>query len=212
MDSKEGTLHWTAKKKHNMDKQGRNVSLDKQSRNVIWTSKEQGKGSLVMTINFDYEVTKEFDFDFEAMERQVIEACLDYEACPYEAEVSLLLTDNEQIRQINQEYRGIDSPTDVLSFPVVEYSTPGDFSKLEEEAGECFHPETGELLLGDIVISLERAQAQAEEYGHSLLRELAFLTTHSMFHLFGYDHMEEKERWLMEEKQNKVLELLQILR
>jgi probable rRNA maturation factor len=94
----------------------------------------------------------------------------------------------------------------------VEYDTPGDFSKISEEEADCFHPETGELLLGDIVISLERAKSQAEEYGHSLLRELAFLTTHSMFHLFGYDHMEDEERRVMEDKQNKVLETLQILR
>ena len=165
-----------------------------------------------MTINFDYEVVKSFEFDFEEMERQVIEACLDYEECPYEAEVSVLLTDNEQIRLINQEYRGIDAPTDVLSFPVIAYETPGEFDRLEEEAPDCFHPETGELLLGDIVISLERAKAQAEEYGHSLRRELAFLTAHSMFHLFGYDHMEEQERKRMEDKQEAVLGQLQILR
>ncbi len=165
-----------------------------------------------MTINFDYEVMNQFDFDFEAMEKKVVEACLDYEECPYEAEVSILLTDNEQIRQINQEYRGIDAPTDVLSFPAIEYHTPGDFSELEEAAAEYFHPETGELLLGDIVISIDRAISQAEEYGHSLMRELAFLTTHSMFHLFGYDHMEDEERKLMEERQNFVLDKLQILR
>lgn len=165
-----------------------------------------------MTINFDYEVTSPFDFDFEAMEKRVVEACLDYEQCPYEAEVSILLTDNEQIRQINLEHRGIDSPTDVLSFPAVDYSTPGDFSELEELAAVYFHPETGELLLGDIVISVDRALTQAEEYGHSLLRELAFLTTHSMFHLLGYDHMEEEERQIMEEKQKAVLDKLQILR
>jgi probable rRNA maturation factor len=165
-----------------------------------------------MTINFDYEVTNQFDFDFESMEKKVVEACLDYEQCPYEAEVSILLTDNEQIRQINQEYRGIDTPTDVLSFPVIEYPTPGDFSELEEAVAEYFHPETGELLLGDIVISIDRAISQAEEYGHSLMRELAFLTTHSMFHLFGYDHMEDEERKIMEEKQNCVLDKLQILR
>lgn len=165
-----------------------------------------------MTINFDYEVTNRFDFDFEAMEKKVVEACLDYEQCPYEAEVSILLTDNEQIRQINQECRGIDTPTDVLSFPVIEYTTPGDFSELEEAVAEYFHPETGELLLGDIVISIDRAISQAEEYGHSLMRELAFLTTHSMFHLFGYDHMEDEERTMMEEKQNCVLDKLQILR
>ncbi len=165
-----------------------------------------------MTINFDYEVPNQFDFDFEAIEKSVVEACLDFEQCPYEAEVSILLTDNEQIRQINQEYRGMDKPTDVLSFPVIEYDTPGDFSALEESVAEYFHPETGELLLGDIVISIDRAISQAEEYGHSLMRELAFLTTHSMFHLFGYDHEEEEERKIMEEKQRAVLDKLQILR
>jgi probable rRNA maturation factor len=165
-----------------------------------------------MTINFDYEVSNQFDFDFEDMAKTVIEACMDYEQCPYEAEVSILLTDNEQIRQINQEFREIDAPTDVLSFPVIDYTTPGDFDGLEETAVGYFHPETGELLLGDIVISIDRARTQAEEYGHSLMRELAFLTAHSMFHLFGYDHMEEEERRIMEERQKSVLDKLQILR
>lgn len=165
-----------------------------------------------MTINFDYEITQEFDFDFETIEKKVVEACLDYEECPYEAEVSILLTDDAQIKQINQEFRGIDAPTDVLSFPVIDYDIPGDFSNLEEAVADYFHPESGELLLGDIVISLDRAKLQAEEYGHSLMRELAFLTTHSMFHLFGYDHMEEDERRIMEEKQNIVLDKLQIVR
>jgi probable rRNA maturation factor len=165
-----------------------------------------------MTINFDYEVTEEFEFDFEEMEKKVVEACVDFVDCPYETEVNILLTNDEQIRVINKEYREVDAPTDVLSFPGVDYDTPGDFSRLEEEVASYFHPETGELLLGDIVISLERAKQQAKEYGHSLKRELAFLTTHSMFHLFGYDHMEEEERKLMEDKQREVLEGLQILR
>jgi probable rRNA maturation factor len=165
-----------------------------------------------MTLNFDYEITQQFEFDFEAIEKKVVGACLDYEECPYEVEVSILLTDDAQIRQINQEFRGIDTPTDVLSFPVIEYDIPGDFSKLEEEVADYFHPESGELLLGDIVISIDRAKLQAEEYGHSLMRELAFLTTHSMFHLFGYDHMEDDERRIMEDKQNIVLDKLQILR
>jgi probable rRNA maturation factor len=165
-----------------------------------------------MTINFDYEVSNQFEFDFEDLAKKVVEACLDYEQCPYEAEVSILITDNEQIKQINEEFRGIDAPTDVLSFPVIDYETPGDFDKLEEAAAEYFHPESGELLLGDIVISIDRAKSQAEEYGHSLMRELAFLTAHSMFHLFGYDHMEEEERKIMEDKQKSVLDKLQILR
>lgn len=165
-----------------------------------------------MTVNFEYEASEQLDFDYETMQRKVVEACLDYENCPYEAEVSILLTDDEAIRQINQEYRDIDRPTDVLSFPAVEYDTPGDFSKLEENVADWFHPETGELLLGDIVISVERAKLQAKEYGHSLEREIAFLTAHSMFHLFGYDHMEESDRAVMEKKQSDVLEKLQILR
>lgn len=165
-----------------------------------------------MTINFDYDVTEAFDFDFEEIETKVVEACLDYADCPYEAEINILLTNDEQIRTINREYRGIDAPTDVLSFPGINYTVPGDFSGLEEDIASCFHPETGELLLGDIVISLERAKQQANEYGHSLKRELAFLTTHSMFHLFGYDHMEEEERKVMEDKQREVLDQLKILR
>ena len=165
-----------------------------------------------MTINFEYEATQQLDFDYESLQKRVVEACLDYEECPYESEVSILLTDDIQIQQINQEFRGIDAPTDVLSFPSIEYITPGDFSKLEENIAESFHPETGELLLGDIVISVDRAKIQAKEYGHSIEREIAFLTAHSMFHLFGYDHMEEVERIRMEEKQNNVLEKLQILR
>lgn len=165
-----------------------------------------------MTINFDYEVGEPLEFDYEALQKRVVEACLDYEGCPYEAEVSILLTDDKRIWQINKEFREIDRPTDVLSFPAVEYETPGDFGKLEQNLADWFHPETGELILGDIVISVERAKLQAKEYGHSVEREIAFLTAHSMFHLFGYDHMEEEERIIMEEKQNNVLEKLQILR
>ena len=165
-----------------------------------------------MTINIDYETTTQLGFDYETLVKRVIEACLDYEECPYEAEVSVLFTDDEEIRQINKEYREIDAATDVLSFPSNEYEIPGDFSKLEELVVDCFHPETGELMLGDIVISVERAELQAKEYGHTLEREVAFLTAHSMFHLFGYDHMEEIDRIRMEEKQNDVLEKLKIQR
>ena len=163
-----------------------------------------------MTYNIDYEASQELQFEYEELLKKVIEACIDYENCPYEAEVSVLFTDDEQIREINNEFRSIDKPTDVLSFPAVEYETPGDFSHLEEHYVESFHPETGELLLGDIVISVDRAMRQAEEYGHTIEREIAFLTAHSIFHLLGYDHMEENERLIMEQKQNKVLDILQI--
>jgi probable rRNA maturation factor len=167
---------------------------------------------LFMTYNFEFEATQQLNFDYEELVKKVVEACLDYEDCPYEAEVNILFTNDAEIQQINQEYRKIDSPTDVLSFPSIEYETPGDFSMLEDNIVDFFHPETGELLLGDIVISVDRAKVQALEYDHSLEREIAFLTAHSMFHLFGYDHMEEDERIRMEDKQKAVLDKLQILR
>ena len=112
---------------------------------------------------------------------------------------------------MNEEFRQIDRATDVLSFPMADYETPGDFSHLDEDAG-LFHPDTGELMLGDIVISVDKVFEQAEEYGHSLLREYAFLIAHSMLHLFGYDHMEEVERKEMEMHQKKIMELVNITR
>ena len=142
--------------------------------------------------------------------REIIEdtglAALDYEGCPYEAEVNVILTDNDAIQEINREHRQIDAPTDVLSFPMVDYESPSDFDHVEEAVEDYFNPETGELMLGDIVISVDKVEEQAEKYGHSRTRELAFLTAHSMLHLFGYDHMEDGERLVMEEKQKEILE------
>ena len=94
---------------------------------------------------------------------------------------------------------------------MIEYTEPGEFDFLEER-DDCFDPETGELALGDIVISKEKVIAQAEEYGHSLLREFAFLTVHSVLHLAGYDHMEEAGRRAMEAKQDEIMDVLKILR
>ncbi len=165
-----------------------------------------------MTFHFDNEALEQLDFNYEELLTRVMEECLDYEECPYETEISLLLTDNDQIRQINREFRHMDAATDVLSFPAIDLRAPGDFTDLEEASEDYFHPETGELILGDIVISVERAMAQAEEYGHSLIRELAFLTAHSMLHLMGYDHMEEEERQTMEAKQEEILQKLGITR
>lgn len=150
-------------------------------------------------------------FDPEPTARTVIEEALEYEGCPYEAEVNLLLTTDEEIHAMNREFRQIDAPTDVLSFPMLEYEAPGDFSGFEDQEAS-FHPESGELLLGDIVISKDKVLKQAEEYGHSPKREFAFLIAHSMLHLFGYDHMEEGERLVMEQKQRDILEHVGILR
>ena len=164
-----------------------------------------------MTLYFEDEGELKLDLPCEELARTVIEEALDYEECPYEAEVNLLLTTNEEIQKMNAEFREIDRATDVLSFPMVDYEEPGEFEFLEE-ADEYFHPETGELMLGDIVISKEKVLSQSEEYGHSLRREYAFLIAHSMLHLMGYDHMEEEERLCMEAKQRDILDRLNILR
>ncbi len=153
-----------------------------------------------------------FDFNYEALAEEVVEHCLDYVSFPYEAEVNLTLTDNEGIHAINKEFRDMDRPTDVLSFPMLSYDTPGDFAFLDNEASDDFNPDTGEALLGDIVISVEKVLEQAESFGHTAKREFAFLITHSMLHLFGYDHMTEEDAKLMESKQKEILEEMQILR
>ena len=159
-----------------------------------------------MTIEIEYEAEKKLDLPWETIIRDVIEEAMDYEGCPYEAEVNVILTDNEAIREINRDYRQIDRPTDVLSFPMVDYEQPADFDGLEDRAEDYFNPETGELMLGDIIVSVDKVEEQAEKYGHSQTRELAFLVAHSMLHLFGYDHMEEEERLVMEKKQAEILE------
>lgn len=165
-----------------------------------------------VTVQLEYEAKETFSFDYEALIKRVIETACDYADCPYEAEVNVVVTDNEGIREINREYRQIDAPTDVLSFPMLTYDEPGSFTFLDEEEAGDFNPDTGELLLGDIMLNYDRVIAQAESYGHSIERELAFLTAHSMLHLFGYDHMEEEERQVMEQKQEELMQLLGISR
>ena len=164
-----------------------------------------------MTLIFEEEGELKLDLPCEELATKVIEAALDYEECPYEVEVNLLLTMNDEIQEMNQNFRQIDRATDVLSFPMIDYEEAGNFDFLEDVM-DAFHPESGELMLGDIVISKEKVISQAEEYGHSIEREYAFLIAHSMLHLFGYDHMEEEERVVMEEKQEEILEQLKICR
>lgn len=164
-----------------------------------------------MSLYFEEEGTLQLDLPCEELASIVIDAALDYIGCPYETEVNLLLTMNDEIQEMNRDFREIDRATDVLSFPMIDYEKAGNFDFLEE-ADECFHPESGELILGDIVISKEKVISQAEEYGHSIKREYAFLIAHSMLHLFGFDHMEELERKEMEQMQKEILEQLQIIR
>lgn len=160
----------------------------------------------------EYEPPLSFDFDMQKTAAQVIEAVIDEEQCPYECDVALTLVDNETIHEINRTHRQIDRPTDVLSFPLIAPEAFADYDKMEAQAEDYFDPDSGELLLGDIVLSLDKVKSQAAEYGHSEKREYAFLIAHSMLHLFGYDHMTPEEAAVMEEKQRQILHRLQIER
>lgn len=165
-----------------------------------------------MTLYVENETDVEFPFPVEETVRAVAEKILDTEQCPYETQVNVLLTDNQGIHAYNKEYRGIDRETDVLSFPNLNFQQEAVFEIPEEEEADCFDPDTGELILGDIIISVDKVKEQAENYGHSLKREFAFLVAHSMLHLCGYDHMVPEEAAVMEAKQEKALTDLQITR
>ena len=165
-----------------------------------------------MTFHLECEVEPKFSFPYEELAKEVIEACMEAEDFPYEAEVNLTLVDDAAIQEINASYRQIDRATDVLSFPLLDYDAPGDFSKVEDLMGDNINPDTGEVMLGEIVISVDHVREQAKEYGHSEKREYAFLIVHSMLHLFGYDHMEPEEAQEMQEHQRKILDYLKITR
>ena len=131
-----------------------------------------------------FTATKRFEessYYLKRVVREAVKETLDYENFPYDAEVSVTFCDNEYIRGLNNEFRGIDRHTDVLSFPMYE---DGDFDEVE-----C----AGGAVLGDIVISIERAKEQAKEIGNTFHHEIAFLTVHSVLHLLGYDHERSPE-------------------
>lgn len=149
----------------------------------------------------------EFTDDMINLMQKVCDEALKYEECNFDAQISITITDDESIQEINNMYRGIDKPTDVLSFPMLEFDTSGQIIENEFE-----YDESGRIMLGDIVISLERAFRQAEEYGHSAERELAFLCAHSMLHLLGYDHENDADEDEMFMRQDTILNNLGITR
>lgn len=162
-----------------------------------------------MEIRIDWENAQE-KLPVGEEELELIQMCLQealaQEEFAYNAEVNLLFTDNEGIREINREQRKIDRATDVLSFPMLE----------QEDGGVVIYDEDfvdGYVLLGDIVISLERAKEQATEYGHSFAREIGFLAVHSILHLLGYDHElgEEQEREMFA-RQEEILQSVGLVR
>ncbi len=142
------------------------------------------------------------DKAYEGIEKdyeQAARLCLESEGIePENVEISVAFVSNADIKELNTTYRGIDSVTDVLSFP--QYEGIGDF------------PKTGDIFIGDVVISPDRAYEQAKEYGHTSEREFVYLFVHSMFHLMGYDHMNNEERAVMREKEERIMSLLKLER
>ena len=168
----------------------------------------------MVQINFWDEIAENINEEELALAKKVIEHILQKEGCPFDCEVNLTMTDNDGIQAVNKEFRDMDKPTDVLSFPNCDFDTPGEFSQFRDEDVyfDCFNPENDYFVLGDIMISRDKMLAQAEEYGHGVTREYAFLIAHSVLHLIGYDHMEEEEAKHMEAKQNEYLNDLGITR
>ena len=157
-----------------------------------------------------WNLSEEFGDPAKCAEK-VAMAVLSHERLEAEAELSLTVTDSENMRVINREQRGLDSATDVLSFPAFDYSYPAAFAEALDDPF-AKDPESGRLLLGDIVVCADRVYSQAEEYGHSEIREYAFLIAHSMLHLIGYDHMTEEEAEEMFKKQDLILDELGLSR
>lgn len=155
-------------------------------------------------ISFDIE---EYEISDELVElaKVSINKALDYTEFPYEVDVALTTVSNETIREINKEHRGLDKATDVLSFPMVDWVKPCDYDFLDEHVDYYVNPDSECILLGDIVLSMDKVKSQATQYGHSLEREFAFLIVHSMLHLLGYDHMVMDEEKVMIDLQKKIM-------
>lgn len=140
----------------------------------------------------------------EKLIKEVVSRVLEEEKVLPEVDVYITLTNNEEIHKINKEYRDVDRPTDVLSFPMYERD---EIAGLKNDTDDEI-----EKILGDIIVSIEKVREQAEEYGHSFERELAYLVTHGMLHLLGYDHMIEEEKEVMRKREEEILETLNITR
>ena len=154
-------------------------------------------------IEVDYNAISELPNE-EKLIKEVVSRVLEEEKVLPEVDVYITLTNNEEIHKINKEYRDVDRPTDVLSFPMYERD---EIAGLKNDTDDEI-----EKILGDIIVSIEKVREQAEEYGHSFERELAYLVTHGMLHLLGYDHMIEEEKAVMRKREEEILETLNITR
>ena len=158
-----------------------------------------------MAVYFENETGIQFDFeDQDKIAESTVQAVIDDKNLPDGLDVNVLVVSPEEIQEINRENRGVDSVTDVLSFPYFDYEEPGVFE------GELY--EDGENILGDIILCGEKIISQAEEFGHSQKREFAFLIVHSMLHLLGFDHMEEDDMQVMQAEERRLMDIIDIHR
>ncbi len=165
-----------------------------------------------MTVYFEDEAMLTFEFDLERQLEQIISFVRDHVNCPYDLEVSVTMVDKATIQEVNARFRDLSRPTDVLRFPMAEYDKPADFDGPAFCGSHTVDPDTNELVLGDMMLCSEVIKEQAKEYGHSEMREFSFLVVHSMLHLFGYDHILDRDRMEMEEEQRTIMNALGIRR
>jgi len=158
-----------------------------------------------MAVYVENQTDTRFSFHYKELIRRAVRTVMEDKHIPQELDVNVMIVNSEMMRSINHENRKIDAVTDVLSFPYFEFEQPGFFDEQVQDWAD-------EDILGDIVLCDERIISQAEEYGHSQKREMAFLVVHSMLHLIGYDHMEEADAQLMEQEQKRMMDILGILR
>jgi len=141
--------------------------------------------------------------EYEKLINKAIRVSLEYEGIETEIEIGVTIVDDAEMQKLNKTYRGIDTTTDVLSFPMVEYNDIE--SNTSVIAGQMVSPESGRVYLGDIILSWDKVVEQSKIYGHTVQREIGFLVVHSLLHLVGYDHMIEKEEKVMNQKQEAIL-------
>lgn len=165
---------------------------------------------MILTIEKEYDIDLGFSIDTTA--EKVIDYCFSKFNIPYEYSATIITVSNDEIKEINNEQRGINKVTDVLSFPAINFEKEGVLPELEEQREIYFDPDNDSLYMGDIILSLDKVKEQAEEYGHSIYREFSFLLIHSCLHLMGYDHMEIEDEIKMFELQKEILEELEISR
>ena len=158
-----------------------------------------------MAVYIENQEKARFNFHYKVVIEKAVRTVMEEKNIPSELDVNVLIVSPEEIRSINNETRNIDKVTDILSFPYFEYDIPGVFDEENNEWNE-------EDILGDIVVCADKIKSQAEEYGHSQKRELAFLIVHSMLHITGYDHIDPADAVVMEAEQEKIMEILGISR